>query len=255
MMQSQSPRAVLSTGIRFLAKKHALKIAQPVTHLQRHDPACNVDRAAMVARTNTSTSLARIAHARRAPVPIFARLLSVTIALAMVGCATSTSVYTPQTQSQRDPLRAQRLTLQAVDLAPTNPAKAEALASDLYHGPAHNNLGIIFLKRGQLYEAASEFEWARKLLPGHPDPRVNLAMTLEHAGRSDEALATYTAALEVYPSYLPAMQGLARLQIRRGTPDEKTDLYLREIAMRGDTAQWRNWASVQMIRRPGTKEE
>lgn len=40
---------------------------------------------------------------------------------------------------------------------------------------------------GWLHKAASEFEWARKLMPGYPDPRLNLAMTLEEAGRIDEA--------------------------------------------------------------------
>ena len=33
----------------------------------------------------------------------------------------------------------------------------------------HGNLGVLYLNRGELYEAASEFEWARRLLPGHPD--------------------------------------------------------------------------------------
>lgn len=58
-------------------------------------------------------------------------------------------------------------------------AKAErlfrsALAADPYCGPAHNDLGVVYLKGGQLYEAAAEFDWARKLMPGHPDPRLNL---------------------------------------------------------------------------------
>lgn len=52
----------------------------------------------------------------------------------------------------------------------------------MFNGPAHNNLGVLFLERGQLCKAANEFEWTRKLLPGHPDPRVNLALTLERAG-------------------------------------------------------------------------
>ncbi len=42
----------------------------------------------------------------------------------------------------------------------------------------------MFLGQRKLYEAANEFEWAKKLLPGHPDPRVNLARTLEEAGAS-----------------------------------------------------------------------
>jgi Flp pilus assembly protein TadD len=41
----------------------------------------------------------------------------------------------------------------------------EALTADLWHGPAHNDLGVIHLRRNELYEAASEFEWARKLMP------------------------------------------------------------------------------------------
>jgi hypothetical protein len=46
-------------------------------------------------------------------------------------------------------------------------------------------------------------------MPGHPDPKVNLALTLECTGRSGEAIATDSAALDVYPDYLPAIQGLA----------------------------------------------
>jgi len=34
-------------------------------------------------------------------------------------------------------------------------------------------------------------------MPGHPDPRMNLALTLEQAGRTDETIQTYKTALEV----------------------------------------------------------
>lgn len=89
----------------------------------------------------------------------------------------------------------------------------EALNAVLYFSPAHNNLGVIFLGRDELYEAAAEFEWARKLMPGYPDPRVNLAFTRESVGRVDEALAAYRTALEVRPNGVTTIQELATAQI------------------------------------------
>ncbi len=173
------------------------------------------------------------------------------LSLLLGGCALrSNSPYATLRQSDRNPLKAQELTRQAADLIESDPQKSqrllqEALTAELYHGPAHNNLGVLYLKQGELYEAANEFEWARKLMPGHPDPRLNLALTLERAGRIDEAIDTYGTALEVYPNHLPTMQALARLQLRRGRADDRTPGMLREIALRGETGQWREWARDQ----------
>ena len=100
---------------------------------------------------------------------------------------------------------------------------------------------MLFLEQGKLYEAAHEFEWARKLLPGHPDPRVNLALVMEEAGRTDEALAAYDAALEVYPGYLPAIMGAASLTLREGRDDERISTWLGELTLRAEDARWRDW--------------
>lgn len=173
------------------------------------------------------------------------------------GCSGSGRGASPYTagsaaSATRDPQRAQALHARAGRLGPGKDDEAErllreALAADLYHGPAHNNLGVLLLRQGRLYEAAHEFEWARKLMPGHPDPRVNLAIALEHAGRTDDALRAYDAALAVYDNYLPALQGRARLLVASGRADRSAVPALREIAMRGDD-EWREWASLQMIR-------
>ena len=91
-------------------------------------------------------------------------LLSGLICLA--ACRTTpTSVYTPPSEQDRDTATAERLTRQAAKLLDSKPERAEvllrkALAADLYHGPAHNNLGVVFLGRQELYEAAHEFECA-----------------------------------------------------------------------------------------------
>jgi len=160
--------------------------------------------------------------------------------------------YAPLSASARDPAEARRLTLLAAGQPADQNAAAErllrqALGHDLYHGPAHNNLGVLYLAQGKLYEAAGEFEWARKLMPGHPDPRLNLGLVLEQAGRSDEAIASYQAALEVYPGHLPSVQALARAQLRHGRSDAQTAALLDDICLRGDPV-WRAWAQAQRLR-------
>jgi len=170
---------------------------------------------------------------------------------ALCGCAARSGPYATPSAAARDPARAQKLTMEAAELMSSDPMKAEellkeALTADAFFGPAHNNLGAALLKRDQLYEAANEFEWARKLMPGHPDPRMNLALTLERAGRIDEALATFNSALEVYPGHIPTMQALARLQLKHKRTDDRTLGMLKEIALSGETDQWRQWAQSQM---------
>ena len=176
------------------------------------------------------------------------------LALALVACrATGSGPYEPASDSARNPVLAQELSSKAADLIESDPVEAErllrdAVSADLFFGPAHNNLGVVFLKAGKLYEAAGEFEWARKLMPGHPDPRMNLALTLEQAGRTDEAIQTYKTALEVFPGHVPTEQALARLYVRSGSaPDELAGM-LERIAMQGETAEWRGWAKAEIAR-------
>lgn len=154
--------------------------------------------------------------------------------------------------STRDPRKADELNLRAADHITSEPKLAEsllrhALAADLYHGPAHNNLGVLYLGQGKLYEAAAEFEWARRLMPGHPDPRINLGSVYEKAGRHDDALSAYQSALDAYPEHLQATQSLVRLQIRAGKRDSTTQSRLADLAIRGETPQWREWAKTQLL--------
>ncbi len=198
-------------------------------------------------------------------------LLAVTLlgtSLLFLGGCRGGGSYAPQAESARNPLEAQRLTLKAADLLDQEKSTLnenrfderrfdeaesllrQALSADLYHGPAHNDLGVVYLKKGKLYEAAGEFEWARKLLPGHPDPRMNLALTLERAGRYDDAARTYASALEVYPGHIPTLQAITRLQLKHGRKDDHTAERLATIAVEGDSPQWREWAQQHLSRTP-----
>ncbi|MDP1662700.1 MAG: hypothetical protein Q8L55_12370 [Phycisphaerales bacterium] len=186
-------------------------------------------------------------------------VLILTLAGALLGgCHTTTTGsagngYRPASESARNPLEAQRLTAEAVPLMASDPAKAEALlqqalTADLFHGPAHNNLGVLMLNSQppKLYEAAHEFEWAGKLMPGHPDPQHNLAMTLEAAARYDDAIASYRLALETRPGHLPSLQALTSLLLRLDKPDDHSAAALRTIAVQGTTPQWRAWAADRL---------
>ena len=180
------------------------------------------------------------------------RGLVVCLLIAAAGCASTKDAgpYASAAVERRDTSAAEALNREAAELLQSEPAAAEsllreALTRDLFFGPAHNNLGVLHLGRGELYEATSEFEWARKLLPGNPDPRINLAITLERAGRASDAMDAYKAALEVQPGSVVAMQGAAVLAVRAGKPDPALNGWLREIAMNGENAVWRDWALQQ----------
>ncbi len=182
---------------------------------------------------------------------LFAVILVISL---LPACASNApGPYAPRSEAFRDTNKAQRLNHEAAAILTSDPDRAErllrdALTADLYFGPAHNNLGVVYLNKGMLYEAAGEFEWARKLMPGHPDPRLNLALVLERAGRTDEALATYATALEVYPDHIPTIQALASLQLRANKPDDRTPAYLDDITLRGQTQAWRDWARMQRLK-------
>ena len=82
-----------------------------------------------------------------------------------------------------------------------------------------------------------------------PDPRVNLGLCLEQAGRVDKAIASYETALQVWPDYLPAIKGLACLTVRTNREDDALRDRLHRIASECDSPQWRDWARRELALR------
>lgn len=181
------------------------------------------------------------------------RLILLLVLLCGCRSQTGSAPYQVPSEADRQTSVAEKLNREAADLIEKDLAKAEALlrealTKDLFFGPAHNNLGVVFLKAGKLYEAAHEFEWARKLLPGNPDPRVNLALTLEQAGRTEEAFKSYEAALEVAPEYLPAIEGAASIAVRSRREEPRLRSWLELIASSDRAPQWSIWAQIHAVR-------
>ena len=174
--------------------------------------------------------------------------LGIVTALALSACGSSArGPYAPDAQQQRDEAKANKLYHEVLPILDSDPEAAEkqlreVLGWDLYHGAAHNNLGVLLLKKGKLYDSAEEFEWARKLMPGHPEPRVNLAIALERGGKSVQAVEAAETALEIAPGNLPAMQMVAYIRIRDGAQTAVTKEQLRTIISRTESPEWRDWA-------------
>ena len=177
-------------------------------------------------------------------------------ALMAVGCGDARGPYRTDGSTTRDVAKAEehyQAALAALAATPPDDQSAEALLRetlgyDLYHGAAHNNLGVLLLKQDRLYDAAEEFEWARKLLPGHPEPRVNLAIALERGGKHIEALEAARTALEVRPGNLAAIKTIAVIQLREALTDENTPAHLDAIITRSNDPVWRAWAERERLK-------
>ncbi len=177
---------------------------------------------------------------------LFVFMLGMTL---MSGCESRTEDPTKKEKSAvlRDTTASADSFTQAKPYLTSDPQKAEiylreAIDEDLYNGQAHNNLGVLLLAKGDLYEAAREFEWARKLLPGHPDPRVNLAIAFEAALKHSDAIEAAQSAIEVQPGHLPAIQTLAFIQITSNQTNDKTLELLASIIERSQEPEWKDWA-------------
>jgi tetratricopeptide (TPR) repeat protein len=186
------------------------------------------------------------------PRPALLAVAALLILPALSGCGQSVArgPYAVDGSAKRDIAKAEELYQEALPLLASDAPAAEqllrdCLGFDLYHGGAHNNLGVLLLGQNRLYDAAEEFTWARKLLPGHPEPRTNLAITLERGGKHQEALDAAHAALEIRPGDLDAMECLAMIQLREGIADATTLVYLDAIILRAHDDAWNDWARSQ----------
>ncbi|MFH5806526.1 hypothetical protein [Alienimonas sp. DA493] len=124
-----------------------------------------------------------------------------------------------------------------------------ALAADVRYGPAHNNLGHLHYVAGRLYEAAWEFEYAARLMPGDPGPHNNLGLVMEAAGRLPEAIDAYSTASSMRPDVADFLANLARARDAAMEPNHETAAMLRELVLLDSRPQWRAWAGELLATR------
>lgn len=140
------------------------------------------------------------------------------------------------------------------DLEEAEKALKAALAADLFYGPAHNNLGVLYHRQKKHYLAAWEFQYAAKLMPYSAEPRNNLGMVYESVGQLDAAEKWYDTALSLEPDNPVLVGNLARLLVRSGRRDEKTCRLIRDLALKDTRPEWARWARdcLSLMRQPET---
>jgi Tfp pilus assembly protein PilF len=78
-------------------------------------------------------------------------------------------------------------------------------------GEAEHFLGVLARERGEIDHALACFALAQQLYPRFADTPYERGLTLEGAGRRDEAVAAFRDAVAIDPNHLPSHFRLARL--------------------------------------------
>ena len=96
---------------------------------------------------------------------------------------------------------------------------------------AENNLGIIFLGRGQVDEAISRFQTAVDLRPENAPAHDNLAKAFLQKGRVPDAMLHYRKLLEIQPDNVEARNILGTVLIQQGRVREAIEQWQETLAM------------------------
>jgi tetratricopeptide (TPR) repeat protein len=110
---------------------------------------------------------------------------------------------------------------------------------------AHNNLGFLYLQRGELDEAISHFETALQIRSGNSQTRYNLGTALVHMnlanalareGRPEEAIMHYEEAIKLRPDYGDAYYNFGSVLLQQGRIDDAIAQWQKALAIQPNDA-------------------
>ena len=111
---------------------------------------------------------------------------------------------------------------------------------------AHNNLGFIFLRRGDLDEAISHFQTALNIRANNPQTHYNLGSALVHNNLGnalvrkklvDEAITHYEKAVELRPDYADGHYNLGSALLQEGRIDEAIAHWQKTVSIQPNDAE------------------
>src|SRR4029453_14340729 len=96
---------------------------------------------------------------------------------------------------------------------------------------AYTNIGIAYLKKGALTQAAEHFGRALAYQGNLPEAHHNLGIAYTGLGRRAEAIREFHEAIRFRPSYVDAHLGLGKVLLEEGRKDEARVAFERVIAL------------------------
>jgi Tfp pilus assembly protein PilF len=121
-----------------------------------------------------------------------------------------------------------------------------ALIADVTYGPAHHNLGTLYLRQGKRYLAAWEFEYAIKVMPDRAEPHNNLGLIYDTVGRYDHSIVFLEQAHALDPENPEYLGNLVRSRIRQGDRGPETRELLHRLILLDARPDWIGWAKAQL---------
>ena len=189
-------------------------------------------------------------------------LTFLTCSIILIGCASNEQVsltkrYETLPQGlQRNAKLAQQLNgraIAAIDEDGFDTAEEllkEALSADVTFGPAHNNLGSVYLEQERYYLAAWEFEYAIRLMPSNPAPKNNLGLVFEAVGKTHAAIDQYAQAAEIAPDDPIYLGNEARARLRAGEHGPEVRMLLQDVVLKDERQAWQQWARKRLVMMP-----
>jgi hypothetical protein len=135
---------------------------------------------------------------------------------------------------------------QQCDLVKAEEHLQKALVADVTYGPAHNTLGMLYLRQRRLYLAAWEFEYAQRLMSDRFEPLYNLGLVYEAADKLDRAIEFYSMAFSISPRTPDVLESLVRARLRNGETVANVRPLLKEIIFYETRPVWVCWAKERL---------